>query len=146
MKHREQLVVWMVWFAMLTSIHIYVVLLKTGDARPQPAADASSMVTVLSLAAVAAAAASLVLRAVLLGGFKKGTLSLDSPEGRQRYVAGNVVCFALSEMPGVFGFVTGLQGFPTRDWAAFIGASALLFWWHIPLPGRFTPKTDGRLL
>lgn len=146
MKHKEQLVVWMIWFAMLTSVNIGIVMVKLGENTPKAPGFEASLVGVFSFIALGAAAASIVLRQVLLGGFRKGTLSLDAPQDRQRFVVGNAVCFALAELPGVLGLVVGLQGASAEGWAPFSVLSFLLFWWHIPLPGRFIPKPDGRLL
>ena len=146
MKHKEQLVVWMIWFAMLTSVNVGIVVVKLGGDRVKASGFDASLVGVFSFIALGATAASIVLRQVLLGGFRKGTLSLDSPQDRQRFVVGNVVCFALSELPGVLGLVVGLQGAAAEGWAPFSVLSFLLFWWHIPLPARFTPKPDERLL
>ena len=146
MKHKEQLVVLVIWFALLTGVHAYAVVVKTGSTPPRAALESASLNTVLAVAALAAAGLSLVLRGVLLGGFRKGTLNLDTPEGQRRFLAGNIVCFALAEVPGVFGLVVGLQGGAVGEWLPFIGLSILFLWWHIPLPARFAPKTDARLL
>ena len=146
MKHKEQLVVLVIWFALLTGVHVFAVVAKSGTAAPGAAQGAASLSTVFAIAGLAAAAASLALRSILLGGFRKGTLTLDTPTGKQRFITGNVVCFALAESPGVFGLVVGMQGAAVSEWLPLIGLSILLLWWHIPLPGRFAPKTDGRLL
>lgn len=80
----------------------------------------------------------------MLGGFRKGTVSLDTPAGRGQYLTGHVIVFALSEAIGVLGFVNGLNSRGETDaWLPFIGGSFLLLLIHIPLPSRFEPQGAG---
>jgi hypothetical protein len=95
---------------------------------------------ITALAAGSAAALSFFMRKLLLGGFATGTLSLDEPAQRGRFVAGNVVVFALSEGVGVLGFLNGILSNGKGDaWLPYIGLALILMLAHIPLPSRFKP-------
>ncbi len=139
------LTVFILWGALCTSLITYAGMLNImtfGPAKEAP----GSLAGIFALAAGLAAALSFVLRRVLLGGFRDGRLDLDSLSGRNRFVAGHLVVFALSESIGVLGFVNGLmcQGRPDA-WLPFIGGSLVLLLLHIPLPSRFQPQANDYL-
>jgi len=136
---KPQLIVFIIWGALCSSICLYAVMLSSMTFAP-PKGDPNSLGQVIALAAGSAAALSFFLRKLLLGGFSSGVLSLDEPVNRGRFVAGNVVVFALSEGVGVLGFVNGILSNGRGDsWLPYIGLSFLLMLAHIPLPSRFKP-------
>jgi hypothetical protein len=105
-------------------------------------ADTSSLGNIIALAAGSGAALSLVLRKLLLGGFATGKLSLDDPTHRGRFVAGNVVVFALSEGIGALGFVNGVSSSGRIEaWLPYLALAFVLMLLHIPLPSRFKPAS-----
>lgn len=138
-----QLTVFIIWGALCTSLLVYAGMISSMTFVPGRN-DASSLSSIIALAAGSAAALSFVLRKLLLGGFADGKLSLDDPAHRGRFVAGNVVVFALSEGIGALGFVNGISSSGRIDaWLPYIGLAFILMLLHIPLPSRFQPKNEG---
>jgi hypothetical protein len=138
-----QLTVFIIWGALCSSLLVYAGMISSMTFVPGKN-DASSLSSIIALAAGSAAALSFVLRKLLLGGFTAGKLSLDDPAHRGRFVAGNVVVFALSEGVGALGFVNGISSSGKIDaWLPYIGLAFILMLLHIPLPSRFQPRNDG---
>ncbi len=134
-----QLVVFIIWGALCSSLCLYAFMLSAMTFAPAKG-TAQSIGQVIALAAGSAAVLSFFLCKLLLGGFATGTLDLDDPAHRGRFVAGNVVVFALSEGVGVLGFVNGTLSNGRGDaWVPYIGVAFLLMLAHIPLPSRFKP-------
>jgi|GEM_PF-844365 len=135
-----QLTVFFIWGALCSSVLVYAAMLSSMTFMPGKG-DASSAGSVIALAAGSAAALSFVLRKLLLGGFTAGTLSPDDPANRGRFIAGNIVVFALSEGIGALGFVNGITHNGRGEaWLPYIGLAFILMLAHIPLPSRFQPK------
>lgn len=134
-----QLLVFIIWGALCGSLCLYAVMLSSMTFAFAPAkGDAKSLGQIIALAAGSAAALSFFLRKLLLGGFTTGGLNLDDPAQRGRFIAGNVVVFALSEGIGVLGFVNGILSNGKGDaWLPYIGLAFVLMLLHIPLPSRF---------
>lgn len=134
-----QLVVFIMWGAMCFSLIMYVVVLNVITfAPPQEAQE--PLTGIFALVAGIMAPLTFVLRKFLLGGFSTGRLQVDGHPDRNRFVAGNLVVFAMSEGIGILGFVNGLLSHGERDaWLPFIGGSLMLLLFHIPLPSRFAP-------
>lgn len=131
------LIVFIIWGALCSSVLVYAVMLSSMTFMPGKG-DSSSASNVIALAAGSAAALSFVLRKLLLGGFTAGKLSLDDPANRGRFIAGNVVVFALSEGVAALGFVNGISNNGKGDaWLPYIGLAFVLMLAHIPLPSRF---------
>ncbi len=136
---KPQLIVFIIWGALCSSICLYAVMLSSMTFAPSKG-DPKSLGQVIALAAGCAAVLSFFMRKLLLGGFATGALHLDDPMHRGRFVAGNVVVFALSEGTGVLGFVNGILSNGKGDaWLPYVGLSFLLMLAHIPLPSRFKP-------
>ena len=134
-----QLLVFIIWGALCSSLFMYAVMLNVMTFVPARG-DASNLTSVIALAAGSAAALSFVLRKMLLGGFTSGTLSLDDPANRGRFIAGNIVVFALSEGVGALGLVSGITaGGRTEAWLPYLAVALVLMILHIPLPSRFQP-------
>ncbi len=134
-----QLIVFIIWGALCFSLCTYAFMLSAMTFAPAKG-DTQSMKQVIVLAAGSSAALSFFLRKLLLGGFATTALDLDDPAQRGRFVAGNVVVFALSEGVGVLGFVNGTLSNGRGDaWLPYIGLAFLLMLLHIPLPSRFKP-------
>lgn len=131
------LIVFVIWGALCSSILVYAAMLSSMTFVPGKG-ETSSAGNVIALASGSAAALSFVLRKLLLGGFTAGKLSLDDPANRGRFVAGNIVVFALSEGVAALGFVNGISNNGRGDaWLPYIGLAFLLMLAHIPLPARF---------
>jgi hypothetical protein len=136
-----QLIVFIIWGALCTSLLVYAGMISVMTFAPGKA-DTSSFSNIIALAAGSAAALSFVLRKLLLGGFATGTLSLDDPAHRGRFIAGNVVVFALSEGIGALGFVNGVSSSGRIEaWLPYIALAFVLMVLHIPLPSRFKPAS-----
>lgn len=134
-----QLIVFVIWGALCGSLCLYAIMLSSMTFAPGHG-DPKSLGQIIALAAGSAAALSFFLRKLLLGGFSSGVLSLDDPAHRGRFIAGNVVVFALSEGIGVLGFVNGILSNGQGDaWLPYIGLAFVLMLLHIPLPSRFKP-------
>ncbi len=134
-----QLVVFIIWGALCSSLVIYAVMLSSMTFAPSQTAP-RSMGQIIALIAGSATVLSFLMRRLLLGGFASGALSLDDPQQRGRFIAGHVVVFALSEGIGVLGFVNGILSNGQGDnWLPYIGLSLVLMLLHIPLPSRFKP-------
>lgn len=136
-----QFTVFVIWAALIMGLvtMTFVITVQDGERSEQ------SLASIFALVAGVNCALSFVARHFMLGGFRAGTLSLDTPEGQRRYLTGHVIVFALSESIGVLGFVNGLNSRGETDaWLPFIGGSILLLLVHIPLPSRFQPQ-GGRL-
>lgn len=132
-----QLVVFIIWGALLGSICLYALMLSSMTFAPAHG-DPKSMGQIIALAAGSAAVLSFFLRKLLLGGFATGALNLDDPAHRGRFVAGNVIVFALSEGIGVLGFFNGILSNGQGDaWLPYLGLAFILMLLHIPLPSRF---------
>lgn len=131
------LIVFVIWGAFCSSLLVYAAMLSSMTFLPGKN-EASTLSNVIALAAGSAAALSFVLRKLLLGGFTSGKLSTDDPANRGRFVAGNVVVFALSEGVGALGFVNGISNQGRGEtWLPYIGLAFILMLLHIPLPSRF---------
>ncbi|MBB5034902.1 hypothetical protein [Prosthecobacter vanneervenii] len=134
-----QLVVFIIWGALCSSLVLYAVMLSSMTFAPSQSAP-SAMGQIIALIAVSAMALSFLMRRLLLGGFTTGALGLDGPQQRGRFIAGHIVVFALSEGIGVLGFVNGILSNGQGDaWLPYIGLSLALMLLHIPLPSRFKP-------
>lgn len=134
-----QLVVFIIWGALCSSLVIYAVMLSSMTFAPSQTTP-RSMGQIIALIAGSATVLSFLMRRLLLGGFTSGALSLDDPQQRGRFIAGHVVVFALSEGIGVLGFVNGILSNGQGDaWLPYIGLSLVLMLLHIPLPSRFKP-------
>lgn len=135
--------VFIIWGALCTSLLVYAGILSSMTFAP-PRGDASSVGSIIALAAGSMAALSFVLRKMLLGGFADGRLDLNDPAMRGRFIAGNVVVFALSEGIGALGFVNGITSNGKGEaWLPYIALGFILMLLHIPLPSRFQPRQDG---
>ncbi|WP_395749222.1 hypothetical protein [Prosthecobacter sp.] len=139
--NKVQTTVFIIWGVLCSSIFMYAAMLSSMTFAPGPNASASgSLGGVIAIIAASSTILSLLLRQLLLGGFSAGKLSLDNPQDRGRFVAGNFVLFALSEGIGVLGFVNGLSSTGRGEaWLPYIGLSLLMMLYHIPLPSRFKP-------
>lgn len=134
-----QLVVFIIWGALCSSLVIYAVMLSSMTFAPSQTTP-RSMGQIIALIAGSATVLSFLMRKLLLGGFTTGALSLEDPQQRGRFIAGHVVVFALSEGIGVLGFVNGILSNGQGDtWLPYIGLSLVLMLLHIPLPSRFKP-------
>jgi hypothetical protein len=132
-----QLTVLIIWGALCTSLLVYAGMLSAMTFDPAKA-DAASTGVIVALGAGSASALSFLLRKMLLGGFTTGKLSLDDPANRSRFVAGNIVVFALSEGVGALGFINGVMSNGRGDaWIPYIALAFILMLLHIPLPSRF---------
>lgn len=132
-----QLIVLIIWGALCTSLLVYAGMLNAMTFDPAKA-DTASTGVIVALGAGSASALSFLLRKMLLGGFTTGKLSLDDPANRSRFVAGNIVVFALSEGVGALGFINGVMSNGRGDaWVPYIGLAFILMLLHIPLPSRF---------
>lgn len=143
MENRSpQLVVMIIWAGLLMAVFTYAVIASVGLAGGEPSAAKpdASLAQTLAWVAAAVSGASLALRPMFLGGFRRGTVSLETPAGRSRFMAGNIVCFALAESVAIFGLILALQGNPQETWLVFFAVAIVLMVIHIPLPGRFVPK------
>lgn len=130
-------IVFVIWGALCSSLLVYAAMLSSITFIPGKS-ETSTLSNVIALAAGSAAALSFVLRKLLLGGFTSGKLSTDDPANRGRFVAGNVVVFALSEGVGALGFVNGISNNGHGEaWLPYIGLAFVLMLAHIPLPSRF---------
>lgn len=135
------LIVFVIWGALCSSILVYAAMLGSMTFVPGKG-DASTLNNVVALASGSAAALSFVLRKLLLGGFTSGTLSPDDSANRGRFIAGNIVVFALSEGVAALGFVNGISNNGRGEaWLPYIGLAFLLMLAHIPLPSRFKTAT-----
>lgn len=133
------LTVFIIWGALCFSLIMYVVVLNVITFAPAKEAH-ESLTGIFALVAGIMAPLTFVLRKFLLGGFSTGRLQVDGYSDRNRFVAGNLVIFAMSEGIGVLGFVNGLLSQGERHaWLPFIGGSLMLLLFHIPLPSRFEP-------
>lgn len=131
--------VFTIWGALCISICIYAVMSSAITYAPSHG-DRKSFGGIIALAAGSAAILSLFMRKMLLGGFTAVTLSLDDQSQRGRFIAGNIILFALSEGVGVLGFFNGtLANGRGEAWLPYIGLALLLMLLHIPLPSRFKP-------
>ncbi|HBJ83388.1 MAG TPA: hypothetical protein DDZ88_05840 [Verrucomicrobiales bacterium] len=138
-----QLTVFIIWGALCASLLVYAGMISSMTFLPGKA-DTSSLGNIIALAAGSAAALSFVLRKLLLDGFAAGTLTLDDPANRGRFIAGNIVVFALSEGIGALGFVNGItSGGRIEAWLPYIALAFALMVLHIPLPSRFQPRNDS---
>lgn len=136
-----QFTVFVIWAALIMGLvtMAFVITVQDGTRSEE------SLASIFALVAGVNCALSFVVRHFMLGGFRKGTLSLDTPQGQGAYITGHIIVFALSESIGVLGFVNGLNSRGDTDaWLPFIGGSILLLLVHIPLPSRFVPQ-GGRL-
>lgn len=133
-----QFTVFAIWAAMCMSQVAYAFVVNVQDGTRSEEA----LTNIFALVAGCSFMMTFVLRVVLLGGFRTGKLSIDTPEGRARFIMGNIVIFALSESIGVLGLINGLNSRGETDaWLPFIGGAFILLLLHIPLPSRFEPQS-----
>ncbi len=135
--HPVQFTVFVIWSSLIMGLVTLAFVVNVQDGTRAE----HSMASIFALVAGVNAALSFVARHWMLRGFRQGTLTIDTPEGRGAYITGNVVVFALSESIGVLGFVNGINSRGETDaWLPFIGGAILLLLIHIPLPSRFQPQ------
>lgn len=140
-RKQAMLVSWILWGAMLVALAVYVFIIPVMQQGRTPPDNLDGVLPRnLGVVAAGIAALSFVLRCFLLGGFRSGELSGDTPKAAQRLVAGNIVCFALSESVGIFGVVLGAMGYPLNTCANFLMGAVLLLVYHMPLARRFEPE------
>lgn len=138
-----QLTVFIIWGALCFSLLMYAGMLSAMTFAPTSGAS-EPLTRLFALVAGIGAALSFVVRRLLLGEFSDGRSKVGDLAARNRFVAGNIVVFALSEGVGVLGLVNGLSsGGKGETWLPFIGGSLLLLLLHIPLPSRFRMREDG---
>jgi hypothetical protein len=136
--HPVQFTVFVIWSSLIMGLVTLAFVVNVQDGTRAE----HSMASIFALVAGVNAALSFVARHWMLRGFRQGTLTIDTPEGRGAYITGNVVVFALSESIGVLGFVNGINSRGEMDaWLPFIGGAILLLLIHIPLPSRFQPQS-----
>jgi len=141
-RKQAMLVSWILWGAMLAVLAVYVfviLVLQQGNAPPDKLDPA--LPRNLGVVAGGIASLSFVLRCILLSGFRSGELSADTPRAARRLLAGNIVCFALSESIGIFGVVLGVLGYPRDTCANFLMGAVVMMVYHIPLARRFEPES-----
>lgn len=138
-----QLTVFIIWGALCFSLIMYAVVLNVITFAPVKETH-GPLTGIFAAVAGILVPLSFVLRKLLLGGFAAGRLKVDGYSDRNRFVAGNLVVFAMSEGIGVLGFVNGLTSRGELDaWLPFIGGSLILLLLHIPLPSRFEPPAGN---
>jgi hypothetical protein len=133
-------VIWVLWGAFFASIGACAIFLWLG--RPvsyQRLNDAFS--NTMGIIALVTIIASLVARPLFFGGFRRGTLSLNSPQALKRLLLGNMVCFGSGELLGVWGLFLGIRGYPLDYCVQFFAAAVVLILWHMPLASRFSPAS-----
>ena len=136
---QPQLIVFIIWGALCSSICIYAVMLSSMTFDPARG-TANSLGQIIALGAGSAAALSFFMRKMLLGGFTSGKFSPNDPAQSGRFIAGHVVIFALSEGIGVLGFLNGISSNGQGEaWVPYLGLAFALMLAHIPLPSRFKP-------
>ncbi|WP_395743165.1 hypothetical protein [Prosthecobacter sp.] len=136
---QARVIVFIIWGVLCFSLLGYAVVLSSMTFLPTKG-GANSASLVVALGAGSATMLSFLLRLLFLGGFTTSTLNLEDPQQRGRFVAGNIVVFALSEGVGVLGFVNGiLSNGRGEAWLPYLGLAFILMLVHIPLPARFKP-------
>ena len=109
---------WIIWAAMLSSIVIYVFVLKfSGPGVDEAASEKNGfdLRTVLLPIAIGAIAVSLAIRFFITPRFLKQT------EGglSQKLFSSFIVSLALAESAAIYGLVLGMQGTPFKDCLLF---------------------------
>ncbi|MBL9131377.1 MAG: hypothetical protein JNG86_09270 [Verrucomicrobiaceae bacterium] len=132
-----QFTVFVIWAALIMGLVTMSFVITVQDGTRSE----DSLTHIFALVAGVNCALSFVVRHFMLGGFRRGAVTIESDAGRGRYLTGHVIVFALSESIGVLGFVNGLNSRGETDaWLPFIGGSIMLLLFHIPLPSRFVPQ------
>lgn len=135
-KEQAMSMVWVVYATMMASLVLGTGALVILEVAIK--AVASHVHFYFEIMAFGLAILSLRLRRTLLGEFRHGDWTLESPEGARRFVMGNVVCFALSTSVGIMGVV--VRSLDHAPDLYLVGAFALLLW-HMPLAFRFRRRT-----
>ncbi len=142
MKTDIRHVVMMIWSAIATGV-IVMSFVAIKSAHAGKLGENESLFASMGLGAVML---SLVMRQVMLRRFERE--GLPAPGGTidqtaaGTFMTGNVICFALAEMPGVFGFILGTSGAASAVWMSFVAGSLLAMIYHCPLPSRFPLRTS----
>lgn len=139
-----QITVFIIWFSLVMGLIVLAGLLFTVTFEPGATPPSSDDTGIFAIIAGANALLALVLRWLLLGGFRTGKRSLHSPSGLVCYVIGHLLVFTFSESVGVLGFVNGITAHGEMGaWLPFIAGALVLLLLHIPLPSRFRPRIDS---
>ncbi len=129
--------VWIIWFALLSAIVIYGVIgQQFATSGPDPeSAPASGLVQILTLISALCLGAGFVVRFLFLSRPLQGKpIPLDNPDHFQRYLATQMVIFALCEAVAIFGLILRLTGeVGPRGFFAFLSVAFVALLLHAPV-------------
>lgn len=129
--------VWIIWGALLLSTVVYAGVGLKLQLAPSGSVPDPKLVLLFALLAVVLVSATALVRQFLIDGpLGEGRLDLREPPQFQRYLATQVVIFALCESVAVFGLVLRVQGLPAERFLAFVGGGFLALLLHAPVQAR----------
>ena len=133
MARLPAMVKWSIWFALMSAVVIYFVILQVVDSGE---ANSGELKNPLYVAGLLSAIASL--------GAKHFVRSRSVKEGRVVPFADQafIVALALAESSAIFGLVLGFQGAPMSDYLPLFAVSLVTF--LMVNPRTFFPELDQR--
>lgn len=132
------MVKWLIWFALMSAVVTYFVILQVVDSGEANSGEANSgeLKNPLYVAGLLSAMASL--------GAKHFVRSRSAKEGTVVPFADQafIVAMALAESSAIFGLVLGFQGAPMSDYLPLFAVSLVTF--LMVNPRTFFPEFDQR--
>ena len=132
--NQHRLTLWVVWSSLQMSLAIYAVIALLGvGGSPSDPDTTRLMALALGLIAVPTAAATFVLRRVLLTRpIAEGRVDPASESGMQRVQTANILIWALCEAIGIWGLVLWFLSSRWELLLPFLAAGSLLLALHAP--------------
>ncbi len=132
------------WWALVVSLLVYVVVAHVAQVRPNPNADVSLLLPVFAVLSGAIAVGTIIFRRRALSGpIQAGRLDPSTPEGLQAAFTPFILSLVLSESVGIYGLVLALlSGQPVYS-VAFSAAAIALMFVHRPTAPDLVPPISA---
>ncbi|MBW2359682.1 MAG: hypothetical protein JRG84_02155 [Deltaproteobacteria bacterium] len=131
---------WVIWGTLLASVALYaalpLVVAPPGEGMER---GAEALQLGLGLVSIASAAASFVLKRILvLAPIARHAIDPCTPAGAQRIQTGYIFAWMLAESIGIYGLVLYFLTTDARTMLPFVAGSALLMLLHAPRAAAIT--------
>lgn len=133
------------WWCLVVSLVIYVVVAHVVSTRPNPDLPAPLLMGVFAALSVGTAIGTLLYRRhALAGPIQRGSLDLATPEGQGKAFQAFILSLVLSESIGIYGLVLAFLSGRGAYSIPFVVAALALMYVHRPTaPDLQSPATGA---
>ena len=133
------------WWALVVSLLVYIVVAHVSNVPPNPDAQIALLTPVFVLLSVGVGVGTVIYRRhALARPIQSGKLDPTTPDGAQRAFQPFITNLVLSESVGIYGLVLAfLSGNPIFS-IAFSGAAIVLMFLHRPTAPDLAPPLSAR--